>query len=43
MWKIRYVNIVKKCKHYKQEINRDVNGSQNILLKYVSSFISNKC
>jgi len=36
-----YVNRVKKCKHCKQEINRDVNGSRNILLKYISSFISN--
>ncbi|ARF09906.1 hypothetical protein Indivirus_5_29 [Indivirus ILV1] len=36
-----YVNRVKKCKHCKQEINRDVNGSRNILLNYIGSFISN--
>ena len=34
-----YVNRMKKCKHCKQEINRDVNGSRNILLKYISSFV----
>ena len=34
-----YIKRMKKCTHCKAEINRDVNGSRNILLKYISNYL----
>ena len=34
-----YSNRIKKCKHCKSEINRDVNGARNILLKNISDHL----
>ena len=36
----QYNNRIKKCTHCKSTINRDVNGSRNILLKNISNHLS---
>jgi len=34
-----YIGRTKRCKHCNHQINRDVNGARNILLKYISNYI----
>ena len=38
-----YNKRMKKCKHCNSEINRDVNGARNILIKYILELLSHQC